>query len=175
MPIDIKYFDVGTSIGYWDFIREVPLFKVVDKINGKNWKERLEEEYEKIDYLKHLSQQNIIFDKLERNTGNEKIFHCEGHFPSGKKISFNIRLPIRYPHTIPIAEKFYIESWYTGVGDEAFRAACLGQMINKWRADGRMGIAHFLVMLAHYTAMAAFNVNVPKVNQMKKKKKKKKR
>ena len=166
MPIDIKLFGVGSSIGYWDFVREVPLFKVVDCVNGKKWAERLQEEYEKLKYLKNLAKQNIIFDKIEQNPANNKIFDCEGHFPSGKKITFNIRLPVRYPNAIPIAENFFIRDWYVGL--EKFKAACFGKMKERWRSDGRYGLSHFLVMLAHYTAMAAFSINTPKTRKLSK-------
>ena len=169
MPIDIKLFDVGSSIGYWDFIRDVPLFKTVATASSRKWKERLKEEYEKLNYLAKLTQKNIIFDKIEQDPSNKKIFKCEGHFPSGRKITFNIRLPVRYPNSIPIAENFYIRDWYVGL--DKFKAACFGKMKEKWRKDGRMGLVHFLVMLAHYTAMAAFSINTPKIRKSKKKKK----
>ena len=168
MPIEIEFFEVGASLGYWDFIREVPLFKIVDRPSGKNWNSRLKEEYEKLNYLKFLSQQNIIFDKVEQDPHNEKIFNCEGHFPSGKEITFNIRLPVRYPKSIPIAEKFFIRDWYVGM--ESFKAACFGKMKEKWRTDGRMGLAHFLVLLSYYTAIAAFSIATPKTKKVKKKK-----
>ncbi|MHA1376804.1 MAG: hypothetical protein ACTSRG_00300 [Candidatus Helarchaeota archaeon] len=172
MPIEIKLFDIGSSIGYWDFVRDIPLFKIVERVNGKNWKNRLKEEFEKLDYLKSLAQQNVIFDTIEHDLKNNKIFNCAGHFPSGKKITFNIRLPVRYPASIPIAENFYIRDWYVGLNN--FKAACFGRMKEKWRQDGRYGLAHFLVMLAHYTAMAAFSINTPKSKKPKKIKKKKK-
>ena len=74
---------------------------------------------------------------------------------------------------MPIAENFYILDWYVGL--EKFKAACFGRMKEKWRADGKMGIAHFLVMLAHYTAMAAFSINTPKTRKLPKLKRVKKK
>jgi hypothetical protein len=168
MPIDIKLFNVGSTIGYWDFIRDVPLFKVVEKVDGRNWKDRLEEEFEKLKYLKSLSQKSMTFDKIEQDPLNKRIFNCEGLF-SGKRIRFNIRLPMRYPKAMPIAENFYIGSWYVGV--DKFRAPCFGRMASKWREDGRMGLVHFLVMLYHYTAMAIYSIETPKTTKSVKKKK----
>ncbi|MHA1300280.1 MAG: hypothetical protein ACTSO9_12735 [Candidatus Helarchaeota archaeon] len=173
MPIDIKLFELGSSIGYWDFVRDIPLFKTVERVNTKNWNKRLKEEFEKLNYLKTIGKQNIIFDKIEQNPSNPKMFDCKGHFPSGRTISFSIRLPVRYPNSIPIAENFYIRDWYVGL--DKFKAACFGKMKERWRQDGRYGIAHFLTMLAYYTAMAAFSINTPKSKKPKKRKIKQKK
>ncbi|MHA1652230.1 MAG: hypothetical protein ACTSYB_18765 [Candidatus Helarchaeota archaeon] len=137
--------------------REIPLFKTVASPTSPNWKIRLKEELEKLEYLRIYCHNQIIFKKIQVDPKNSRIFHCRSEFTFNNKIHqiyFQIRLPLRYPYETPIADNYGFRHFIQPAGDH--RNACLGKIKERWNKDGRMGIAHFLVMLSYYTALALF-------------------
>ena len=168
-PFDIK-FTRGDIIGTWDFVLEIPLFLNIARVGKKGWDKRLEEELEKIEYLKRLKKDHYPFSNIYQDTENPRIFHVEGTTDQEEVIKFKLRLPMRYPMVPPYAEEYYHGKYsfysYTDHG----RVACLDKINNRWNKEGRHGIAHFLAMLGYYTAMARHNVNLRSLSRKRKRK-----
>lgn len=136
---------------------EIPLFKTVASPTSKDWGIRLKEELEKLEYLRINCSDRIIFKEIRLNPANSRIFHLRSEFPFEDKIqknSFEVRLPLRYPYEPPIADNFGFLHYIQPAGDR--RNACLGKIRERWNKDGYMGVAHFLLMLSYYTALALF-------------------
>ena len=153
-------FTQGEIVGQWDWTFEIPLFKNVARIGKAGWDKRLQEEIEKIEYLKKMKKENIFFTSIAQDPQNPRIFHVEGTLEQNENMKFIIRLPIQYPFTPPSAEEFYYGKY--SYGSEHGKVACLNQINNRWNKDERHGIAHFLAMLGYYTALARFNVDIVK-------------
>ena len=136
---------------------EIPLFKLVASPTSKDWKARLKEEQEKLEYLRINCPDQIIFKEIRLNPMNSRIFQVKSEFLFEDKIQknfFEIRLPLRYPYEPPVADNFGFLHYIQPAGDH--RNACLGKIRERWNKDGYMGVAHFLLMLSYYTAMALF-------------------
>jgi hypothetical protein len=136
---------------------ELPLFKTIASPTSKNWNARLTEELEKLQYLRTYCHEQIIFKEIELDHKNPRIFNCRGEFlidTQVQQVFFQIRLPMRYPHEMPIADNYGFLHYIQPAGEH--RNACLGKIKERWNEDGSMGVAHFLLMLSYYTAMALF-------------------
>lgn len=140
---------------------EIPLFKMVTSPTSRDWAVRLKEELEKLEYLRINCPDQIIFKEIRVNPANSRIFHVKSEFLFEDKIQqnfFEIRLPIRYPYEPPIADNFGFLHYIQPAGDH--RNACLGKIKERWNKEGYMGIAHFLLMLSYYTALALFTKKI---------------
>ncbi|MHA1229626.1 MAG: hypothetical protein ACTSRP_02395 [Candidatus Helarchaeota archaeon] len=126
--------------------REIPLFNIIAKPNSPNWLDRLQEEYDKLNYLYRLRDTYSTFS-IYKQANSNRIFKC-----SFQGIVFDLRLSLQYPFVMPIADGFYFGRWFNPAGDH--KNACLGILKNRWRPDGRMGIAHFIQLLGYYTSIA---------------------
>lgn len=153
----------GPIVGQWDYIMEVPLFLNVARVGKKGWDKRLEEELEKLEYLKKLKKDQIFFTNIDQDPKNPRMFHVEGSSDTNEKVKFTVRLPLQYPFVPPYAEEYYIGKYSFYSHDS--RVACLDKINNRWNPEGRHGIAHFLAMLGYYTAMARYNVDLKAVNR----------
>lgn len=141
---------------------EIPTFKTIATPSSEEWDARLKEEKEKLEYLKINSHEQIIFKDVQQDPKNSRIFHCRSEFVLGEettRVFFQVRLPLRYPYQPPIADNFGFLHYIQPAGDH--RNACLGQIKERWKKDGSMGIAHYLLMLSYYTALALFTNNLP--------------
>jgi ubiquitin-protein ligase len=154
-------FTQGEIVGQWDWTFEIPLFKTVARIGKAGWDKRLQEEIEKIEYLKKMKKENIFFTNVEKDPQNARIFNAEGTFEQDEKVKFIIRLSIQYPFAPPTAEEFYYGKYSYYISEHG-KVACLNQINNRWNKEGRHGIAHFLAMLGYYTALARYNVDLAK-------------
>lgn len=152
-------FTQGEIVGQWDWTFEIPLFKNVARIGKAGWDKRLQEEIEKIEYLKKLKKENILFTNVTQDPQNPRIFNVEGTLEQNETMKFIIRLPIQYPFVPPYAEEFYYGKYSYYISDHG-KVACLNQINNRWNKEGRHGIAHFLAMLGYYTALARYNVDI---------------
>ncbi|MHA1267623.1 MAG: hypothetical protein ACTSRS_20470 [Candidatus Helarchaeota archaeon] len=142
---------------------EIPPFKTIASPTSKDWPARLKEEKEKLEYLRFNCHDQIIFKDIQQDPNNSRIFHCKSEFILKNEVTrvfFQIRLPLRYPYQPPIADNFGFLHYIQPAGDH--RNACLGQIKERWKKNGSMGIAHFLLMLSYYTALALFTSNLPK-------------
>jgi hypothetical protein len=149
----------GTQITFKE--EELPLFKTVASPTADQWSARLKEEREKLEYLKIHCHDQIIFKEVEMDPKNSRIFNCRSEFILNNQIIqvfFQIRLPLRYPYECPIAENFGFKAFIQPAGD--YRNACLGKIKERWNTEGRMGVAHFLLMLSYYTALALFTKEI---------------
>ncbi|MHA1648669.1 MAG: hypothetical protein ACTSYB_00640 [Candidatus Helarchaeota archaeon] len=162
----------GKIVGHWDWTFEIPLFRTVARVGKPGWKERLEEELEKIEYLKRLKKEDNLFSKVEQDPKNPRIFYVEGVSDNNEKIRFNLRLPIRYPFVPPYAEEYYFGQYSFYSYSDHGRVACLDKINNRWNKEGRHGIAHFLAMLGYYTALARHNVNIRSLTRKTRKRRK---
>jgi ubiquitin-protein ligase len=136
---------------------EIPLFKIIASPTSKDWGARLKEELEKLEYLRINCPDQIIFKDIRLNPMNSRIFNIKSEFLFEEKIqrnSFEIRLPLRYPYEPPIADNFGWLHYIQPAGDH--RNACLGKIRERWNNSGYMGVAHFLLLLSYYTALALF-------------------
>ena len=158
----------GKIVAHWDWTFEIPLFKIVERVGKSGWNKRLEEELEKIEFLKKLMKKNIYFDKIEQDPKNPRIFYVEGKSELNEKIKFILRLPIQYPFVPPLAEEYYYQGYSYSADPKYGRVACLDKINNRWNKEGRHGIAHFLAMLGYYTALARHNVNLRSLKLKKK-------
>ncbi len=137
--------------------KEIPLFKTIASPTSQQWGIRIKEELEKIEYLRIYCHDQIIFKEVELDSKNSRIFHCKSEFllnDSIQQVYFQIRLPLRYPYEAPIADNYGFRHFIQPAGEH--RNACLGQVKERWNKDGTMGIAHYLLMLSYYTALALF-------------------
>jgi len=125
--------------------REIPLFNIVATPRSPNWHERLNEEYEKIGLLYQYKTFNNFI--IYRYSENNRAFRCQL-----EGIHFDIRLSLQYPFVMPIADNYYFGNWFAPAGDH--KNACFGILKNRWREDGRFGIAHFIQLLGYYTSIA---------------------
>ncbi|NVM55793.1 MAG: hypothetical protein HWN66_18985 [Candidatus Helarchaeota archaeon] len=140
---------------------EIPSFKTIASPTSKDWDTRLKEEKEKLEYLKFNCHEQIIFKEIQPDPKNSRIYNCRSEFILDKettRVFFQIRLPLRYPYECPIADNFGFKHYIQPAGDH--RNACLGQIKERWNKDGSMGIAHFLLILSYYTALALFTKNL---------------
>jgi hypothetical protein len=140
---------------------EIPLFKTIASPTSKEWDTRLKEELEKIEYLKINCHEQIMFKEIRLDPANSRIFHCKSEFireEKAQKVFFDIRLPLRYPYEPPIADDFGFGHFIQPAGEH--RNACLGKIKERWDGNGYMGIAHFLLMLSYYTALALFTRSI---------------
>jgi ubiquitin-protein ligase len=167
---DIK-FTRGSVIGHWDFIKEIPLFLNIAQIGKRGWDKRLKEEFEKLEYVKKLKKDNILFTKVEQDPKNPRIFYVEGNSEMNEQIKFILRLPMRYPFVPPYAEEYYYGKYAFYSYSDHGKVACLDKINNRWDSEGRHGIAHFLAMLGYYTALARHNVNLSTIKRSRKKSK----
>jgi ubiquinone/menaquinone biosynthesis C-methylase UbiE len=120
-----------------------------------------EQQEEKIEYLKINCHEQIMFKEIRLDPANSRIFHCKSEFTfeeKAQKVFFDIRLPLRYPYEPPIADDFGFGHFIQPSGEH--KNACLGQIKERWDGNGYMGIAHFLLMLSYYTALALFTRNI---------------
>ncbi|MFX1294750.1 MAG: hypothetical protein ACFFD2_07845 [Promethearchaeota archaeon] len=168
---DIK-FTRGRVVGVWDYIMEIPLFLNIARVGKKGWNKRLQEEIEKIEYLKKLKKENYPFSKVYQDPENLRIFHVEGNSEQNKEIKFKLRLPMRYPFVPPYAEEYYHGKYSFYSYSDHGKVACLDKINNRWNKEGRHGIAHFLAMLGYYTAVARHNVNMRALKRKSKRKRK---
>jgi len=152
-------FTRGPVVGVWDFIMEIPLFLNIVQVGKKGWDIRLQEEFEKIEFLKKHTK-NITFTKIEQDSKNPRIFFVEGTSEQNEKLQFKLRLPINYPYIPPYAEEYYHGKYSFYSYSDHGKVACLDKINNRWNKEGRHGIAHFLAMLGYYTAIARYNVNL---------------
>ncbi|MDD1779090.1 MAG: hypothetical protein LUQ65_13065 [Candidatus Helarchaeota archaeon] len=152
-------FTQGEIVGQWDWTFEIPLFKNVARIGKSGWDKRLQEEIEKIEYLKKMKKENIVFTDIAQDPKNPRIFNVEGSLEQNENMKFIIRLPIQYPFAPPYAEEFYYGKYSYYISEHG-KVACLNQINNRWNKEGRHGIAHFLAMLGYYTALARYNVDL---------------
>ncbi|MBD3230722.1 MAG: hypothetical protein GF329_21265 [Candidatus Lokiarchaeota archaeon] len=128
--------------------RKIPLFKIIasPRQNSPNWLKRLQEEYDKLNYLYRLRKDFSNFS-IFKQSNSSRIFKC-----SFQGIIFNLRLSLHYPKVMPIADGFYYGQWFSPAGEH--KNACLGILKNRWRNDGRYGIAHFIQLLGYYSSIA---------------------
>ncbi|MFX1298725.1 MAG: hypothetical protein ACFFD2_28180, partial [Promethearchaeota archaeon] len=99
--------------------------------------------------------------EIEIDPKNNRIFNCRSEVLIDnilQQVFFQIRLPLRYPYEAPIADNFGFKHYIQPAGDH--RNACLGKIKERWNKDGSMGIAHFLLILSYYTALALFTKNL---------------
>ncbi len=137
--------------------KEIPIFKSIASPTSPNWNSRFKEELEKLEYLRIYCHDQIIFKEITPDPKNSRIFQCRSEFLLDNQIQqvyFQIRLPLRYPYEPPIADNFGFRHFIQPAGEH--RNACLGKIKERWQKDGTMGIAHFLLMLSYYTALALF-------------------
>ncbi|NVM30391.1 MAG: hypothetical protein HWN65_16210 [Candidatus Helarchaeota archaeon] len=140
---------------------EIPPFKTIASPTSKDWIARLKEEKEKLEYLRFNCHEQIIFKEVQPDLKNSRIYNCKSEFLLGnetKRVFFQIRLPLRYPYECPIADNYGFRHFIQPAGDH--QNACLGKIKERWAKDGSMGIAHFLLMLSYYTALALFTKNL---------------
>ena len=140
---------------------EVPLFKTVASPTSTDWPTRLKEEREKLEYLRFNCHEQIIFKEVQPDPKNARIYNCKSEFLLNEEIVrvfFQIRLPLRYPYECPIADNYGFLHYIQPAGDH--RNACLGKIKERWKKDGSMGLAHYLLMLSYYTALALFTKNI---------------
>ncbi|MHA1271528.1 MAG: hypothetical protein ACTSPY_17175 [Candidatus Helarchaeota archaeon] len=126
--------------------RTIPLFDIIAKPTSPNWLDRLQEEYNKLNYLYRLREDYSRFS-IYKQADSDRIFKC-----SFQGVVFDIRLSLQYPFIMPIADGFYFGHWFSPAGSH--KNACFGIIKNRWRTDGRMGIAHFIQLLGYYTSIA---------------------
>ena len=126
--------------------RKIPLFEIIARPNSPEWLNRLQEEYDKLNYLYRLRDDFSNFS-IFKQVGSNRIFKC-----SFQGVIFDLRLSLQYPNVLPIADGFYFGKWFSPAGDH--KNACLGILKNRWRSDGRFGIAHFIQLLGFYTSIA---------------------
>jgi hypothetical protein len=127
--------------------REIPLFDIIARPNSPRWLERLQEEYDKINYLYTLREEFSTFSIYKQVNSHNRAFKC---FFQG--ITFDLRLSLQYPQAMPIADGFYFGQWFSPAGDH--KNACFGILKKRWREDGKYGIAHFIQLLGYYTSIA---------------------
>ena len=126
--------------------REIPLFNIVAKPTSPNWLDRLQEEYNKLNYLYKLREEFSSFS-IYKQANSDRIFKCSFH-----GVVFDLRLSLHYPFVMPVADGYYFGKWFSPAGEH--KNACFGILKNRWRSDGRMGIAHFIQLLGYYTSIA---------------------
>ena len=145
----------GTQITFKE--HQLPRFKTIASPPSPQWRHRLKEEHEKLEYLKIHCHNQIIFKEVQQDLKNSRVFHCRSEFVLDnhvQQVYFDIRLPLRYPYECPIADNFGFKHYIQPAGEH--RNACLGKIKERWSQDGSMGIAHFLLILSYYTALALF-------------------
>lgn len=130
---------------------ELPLFKATIGFRSKNWPKRVSEEFEIFNILKQKYKYSLgylVFDDLSHPVNNDRIWYSKFYSKKGSKpINLNIRLPIRYPAQIPLVGRT------KGDYHVSLANKCFGKLKNRWRNDGKYGIAHFLTMIGYYYAL----------------------
>ena len=143
-------------------VREIPHFRTIAQVNSENWDLRMKEEMEIIEYLWFYCHDLIIFKDIGPIAGNPRVFSCRAvvRLEGGEQqIDFKIRLPLHYPYDVPIAEGFSFGNYFQPA--DPYKNACLGALKDRWDKTGTMGIAHFLLLLSYYTALALFTTKLP--------------
>ena len=132
-------------------LEELPLFENVYEVRSPNWAQRVDEELYIFNLLREKFIQQVgfaVYDQLSQQEGNDRVWQAEFRLARngrGKKIE--LRLGLRYPHEFPRARSGPEEAHVT-MGER-----CFGELTRRWRADGKFGIAHFLVILSYYYAL----------------------
>ena len=137
---------------------ELPLFKnTFGPRSVNNWNDRLTEEIEIFNILKEKYKYSLgfaVFDNLE-HVSNNRIWTVDFHPSKGSKTKkLEIRISIMYPKETPIVGK--------SVGDRhvSLLAKCFGKLRNRWRNDGKYGLAHFCTMIGYYYALENKSVRI---------------
>ncbi|MHA1266194.1 MAG: hypothetical protein ACTSRS_13255 [Candidatus Helarchaeota archaeon] len=132
-------------------LEKLPLFRYTDGPRSSRWEKRIDEELEIFEFLKEKYVQQVgfpVYDQLKPIADNKRIWNAVFRMKKrnrGKKIE--IRLDLRYPFKFPRARRELTEQ-HVSLGDK-----CFGELTRRWRADGKFGIPHFLVILSYYYAL----------------------
>ncbi|NVM54585.1 MAG: hypothetical protein HWN66_12850 [Candidatus Helarchaeota archaeon] len=139
-------------------LEKLPLFDNVYGPRSPNWSQRVEEELELFKFLKEKYIQQIgfpVYDRLRQVPGNKRLWHALFRMnkrSKGRKIE--IRLDLRYPYRFPRAKRD-VKERHVSLNDK-----CLGELVQRWRSDGKFGIPHFLVILGYYYALEHNSVKI---------------
>ena len=139
-------------------LEKLPLFDNVYDPRSRNWGKRVEEELEIFEFLKEKFVQQVgfpVYDGLAQVSGNNRLWHALFRMNKrsrGRKIE--LRLDLRYPYKFPRAKRAARET-HVNLGEK-----CLGTLTKRWRADGKFGIPHFLVILSYYFALEHTSLKV---------------
>ncbi|MBD3230725.1 MAG: hypothetical protein GF329_21280 [Candidatus Lokiarchaeota archaeon] len=137
---------------------DLPLFKEKCGFRSKNWQKRVLEEFEIFNILKEKYKYSVgypVFDDLKHQTNNDRVWYCKFFVKKGgKPINLIIRLPVRYPNQIPTVGKT------KGDYHVSLANKCFGKIKNRWRNDGRYGIAHFCPLIGYYYSLEQKSVKI---------------
>lgn len=133
-------------------LEELPLFENVYDPRSPNWSQRVDEELYMFDLLKEQFIQQVgfgVYDHLALVAENNRVWETVFRLSKGQRkgMKIEIRLGLRYPYEFPRTRSSSGEAHVT-MGDK-----CFGELTHRWRADGKFGIAHFLVILSYYYAL----------------------
>ena len=132
-------------------LEELPLFENVYDARSPNWAQRVDEEFYLFNLLREKFIQQVgfaVYDELVQLDGNNRVWQALFRLAkNGRGRKIELRLGLRYPSEFPRARSGPGEAHVT-MGDK-----CFGELTRRWRADGKFGIAHFLVILSYYYAL----------------------
>lgn len=132
-------------------LEELPLFHYIYGPRSQHWKKRVEEELEIFEILKAKYVQQVgfpVYDNLQMVNGNERLWNATFRMAKRSKGKIiEVRLDLTYPNRFPRAKREAVEH-HVSLGDK-----CFGVLAQRWRADGKFGIPHFLVILGYYYAL----------------------
>lgn len=131
-------------------LEELPLFENIYDPRSPNWAQRVDEELYVFDLLKEKFVQQVgfpVYDQL-KTAENDRVWWTDFRLSKRHRgMKIEIRLGLRYPYEFPRTRSRPGEAHVT-LGDK-----CFGELTRRWRADGKFGIAHFLVILSYYYAL----------------------
>lgn len=140
-------------------LEEVPLFKTVANPGSPMWSNRVEEEFSIFKEWRKICILNnwpLLFRGLDSVPNNPRIFYCFYCPEDSAPVRLSLRLLHKYPKEPPIADRFGIGEF----SEPETRNPCLGELKRRWRSNGRMGIAHYLVILGFYLTAVKHSVSV---------------
>jgi len=150
----------GSKISNMEILKSIYAFKNVFRPRDDNWRRRMNEEILAFSIFKHGKDMDYLphFKSLIPSMENNSIFYVKIRKGNNQEEIGIIKLPIYYPYKPPvslISTKGYLEV-YTQHTDPK---KCLGELVS-WDSGGKMGIAHWLLIVEFYIALTKHFISI---------------